>query len=95
VDVAQVVAHPRGPRREQREVGAPLALLGELGVLEAGPDLVVADDDRALGADVARVALDRGPLGGPVGTQRRRRRGVVPVAVDDHRRRSRRLSTIL
>ena len=57
--VADVVAHPARPRREQREVGAAVALEPQLGGLEAGPDLVVGHLDRALLTDVRRVALDR------------------------------------
>ena len=69
VDVADVVAHPRRPRREQGEVGAPLALEPQLGALEAGPDLVVADGRRC---PWRRRARDRRPArpSAPPGTPR-------------------------
>jgi hypothetical protein len=42
------VAHPHCARREDRQVGAALALDLELRALEAFADLVVADRERAL-----------------------------------------------
>ncbi len=82
--VADVVRHEARPRREERDVGAALALHPELRALEALPDLVVADDERGAGGRLARVA-DRGDLLLAPGLERRRRRRVVSVTVDDHR----------
>ena len=81
--VAHVVRHAGRPRREDRDVGAPLALKLELRVLQRLPDLVVADAQGALRRHVRRVAQP-GDLFLPVGVQRFRRSRVVPVTVDDH-----------
>ena len=46
--IADVVGHRRGARREDRDVGAALALKLQLRVLQALTNLVVADVDGAL-----------------------------------------------
>src|SRR5215469_16546716 len=78
--VAEVVAHPAGPWREQRQIGAALALYGKLAGLDAVTNLVVGD---------VHLAFDRsthlGDLRTAVGFHARRVGGVVAVDVDDHR----------
>ena len=81
--VADVVRHPRRPRREDREIGAALALQLELRALEARAHLVVADLERALRRRRA-AALERRDLRLAPGLELARRGGVVAVAVDDH-----------
>ena len=79
-----MVAHPGRPRREQRQVGATLPLEPKLRALQALPDLVVADRDHALLADVIGIGGQGRLLRLPELAERRRGGGVVPVAVDDH-----------
>ena len=93
--VADVVAHPARPRREDRDVGAALALQAQLVGLDALADLVVGHVDRAELTDVGGISLDRCHLRVPPCADCRRCRGVVTVAVDDHRATVARLSTIL
>src|SRR6185312_397381 len=83
--VAEVVRHAGRARGEDGEVGAALALQFELRALQALADLVVADAEVLVGGTPGgicqrrelAVAEDLQLLGG---------RGVVAVAVDDHRR---------
>src|SRR5207244_11213856 len=78
---AELVAHPGGARREDRQVGAALALHLELTALDRLADLVVADC-RARRRRFARgMRLDL--LGAP-GFVLTRGGCVVAVTVDDH-----------
>ena len=85
--VADVMPHPRGARGKDRHIRAALALQLQLRPLEALPDLVVRDRNRAFLTRLRRV-LERGDLRVAVRLQRLRRRRVVTVAIDDHRSRS-------
>ena len=83
VRVADMMRHAGGARREDRNVGAALALEFELRAFEAGADLVVAD------AEVERLrpqrlVLDAGDLLVAEGGKLLRRRCVMSVAIDDH-----------
>ena len=84
VGVADVVTHPRRPRREDAEVDPALALETELVRFETLSKLVVGDVDRTELADVVRIVDQRRLLSVAVLAQLRRRRRVVPMAVDDH-----------
>ena len=80
---ARMMRHAAGARREDRQVGAALLLEGDLVGLEAGAQLVVGD------AEIGRQRLQRrvdepGELAVAEPRQRRRSRGEVAVAVDDH-----------
>src|SRR5215212_7374281 len=74
-----MVPHRGRLRREDGQVGAALALLLDLALLQAGADLLVADVHRAL-----RRPAEVGDLVGAIGAQGRRGSGVVPVDVDNH-----------
>src|SRR5688572_15415385 len=76
------MAHGRRARRKQREVGAPGPLQFQLIVLEAVAYLVVTDSRRA-GRRLSYI-LDLSELRRAERLVRGRRRGVVPVTVDDH-----------
>src|SRR5205823_167504 len=79
--VAEVVAHAGGARREDRQVGAALALHLELAALDRLADLVVGHRRARRRRLAGRVRLDL--LLAPA-LVRTRRGGVVAVAVDDH-----------
>ena len=79
----RVVRHAGRARREDRHVGAALALELELRALEALADFVVGDADVRRGRPPRRVR--RAPTAGDRETHGACRRGrVVAVAVDDH-----------
>ena len=82
--VADVVPHRRRARREDRDVGAALALQLQLRLLQALADLVVADGDRAFRRRTQRIRQSR-DLAVPIDLELVGRGRVVPVAVDDHR----------
>src|SRR5215211_2863163 len=77
--VAEVVAHPARARREQREIGAALALHLELTIFDAFADLIIGD---------VHLALARGAHLGDLGPTVRLHAGrvgrVVPVDINDH-----------
>src|SRR6186713_2938460 len=75
--------HRGGAWREDREVGAALALELELRAFEAFTDLVVADLEVRLLRHICRV-LEARDLAIAVFLQVGRCGRVVPVAVDDH-----------
>src|SRR5581483_6378758 len=75
----EVVSHSGGLGREDRQIGAALALLLDLAVLQAGLDLLIADVQLAL----SRPA-EIGDLVGAIGAQGKRGGRVVAVDVDDH-----------
>src|SRR5580692_5170206 len=79
--IAQMVSHAGGTRRADRKIGSAFLLQLQLAAHDAGADLVVADS----GARWCRLALRvcRNLLGAP-GLVLARRRGVMPMAVDDH-----------
>src|ERR1700733_719151 len=79
--VTEVVPHTGGARREDGQVGAALLLQLQLAVDDAGADLIVGDGRTRW----RRLALAVGfnLLGAP-GLVLARRRGVMPMAVDDH-----------
>ena len=81
--VADMVAHAGGARREDRDVGAALALQLELGAFHALADFVVADLQRRFRRH-RRLVLDRLGLllAAPVQVFRLGR--VVAVAIDNH-----------
>ncbi len=82
-EIADVVAHAGGARREDREVGAALALELELCALDAGADLVV----RHLEAGARRqrrLVLDRLGLVLAEAVQVLGFGRVVAVTIDDH-----------
>ena len=82
-EIADVVAHAGGARREDREVGAALALELELRALDAGADLVV----RHLEAGARRqrrLVLDRLGLVLAETVQVLGLGRVVAVTIDDH-----------
>ena len=81
--IADVMSHAGGARREDRHVGASLALELELRSLEARANLVIRDRNRALLATVRRTCKRRDLRLAP-GQQRLRRRRVMTVTVDDH-----------
>ena len=83
--VADVMRHAGGARREDREVGAALALELELRALQALADLVVADAEVLVGGAARRVG-QAGELAVAEDLELLRRGRVVAVAVDDHRR---------
>ena len=84
VGVADVMAHADGLRREDREVGAALALDAQLRAFQAGADLVVRDDGRGKNAAASVAAGARGDLQLAIVVELGRGRGVVAVAIDDH-----------
>jgi hypothetical protein len=82
-EVANVVGHEAGTRREDGEVGAALPHLPKLVLLDGLAQLVVADlQFRCLGHQ--RRILDAGDLAVAPLFQRLGRGGVVAVDVDDH-----------
>src|SRR5262249_48339012 len=81
--VADVVPHAGGPRREDRDVGAALALELELRARQALADLVVAHLQRRPGWH-RRLVLDGFGLFLPEPMQVLRLGGVVAVAIDNH-----------
>ena len=83
--IANMVAHRRRSRREDRNVGAPLVLELQLGAFETFADLIVGYVYNAFGWDVGRV-LQSSDLAVPVGLELFRRCCVMSVAVDDHNR---------
>src|SRR4051812_4176019 len=74
-----MVPHRGSLGREDRQVGAALALLLHLALLQAGADLLVADVHRAL-----RRPAEVADLVGAIGAQGRWGGGVVSVDVDNH-----------
>src|ERR1700687_1137517 len=60
-EVADMVPHAHGARREDHQVGVALALELELGALQSLPDLVVADLERRPRGHF-RAVLDGGDL---------------------------------
>src|SRR5690606_33382407 len=83
--VADVMPHPAGARREQRDVGAALALHLELVVLDAFAQLIVCDVERALDRLMVRILRELGLLPLAIFSELFRRRRVMSVAIDDHR----------
>ena len=81
--IADVVAHARGARGEDREVGAALALELELRALDRRPDLVVGHLQRRPRRH-RRLALDRLGLILAEAVQILGLGRVVAVAIDDH-----------
>src|SRR5262249_18805837 len=81
--VADVVRHAGRARREDRQVGAALALQLELRALDARADLVVADLEARARRLLPRV-LDAGDLRFAEIVQLLRLGRVVAVTVDDH-----------
>ena len=75
----EVVPHRGRLRREDGQVGAALALLLDLAILQTGADLLVADVHRTL-----RRPAEVADLVGAIGAQGRRGGGVVAVDVDNH-----------
>src|SRR5271155_3938106 len=82
--VADMMGHGRRARRENREVGAACTLQFELCVLQAVADLIVADDARGAQRHVDAGLEPRNLFIAKL-LQRRGRRGVVAVTIDDHR----------
>src|SRR5690606_18432064 len=83
--VADVVPHPARTRREQRDVGAPLPLELELIPLDAFPELIVADVQRALDRLMVRILRKLGLLLLAILAELLRSGRVMSVAIDDHR----------
>ena len=83
--VAEVVRHAGGARGEDGEVGAALALQLELRALQTLADLVVADAEVLVGGAASGIG-QAGELSVAEDRQFLRRRRVMAVAVDDHRR---------
>src|SRR5439155_23913366 len=83
--VAEVMAHPGGARRKDRQVGAALALHLELAALDALADLVVADRRPRRRRPALAVGGDL--LAAPALVLARGGR-VVAVAIDDHGKRA-------
>src|SRR5207237_5086430 len=83
--VPDVVAHRRSSRREDRDIGTALALKFELSALEAFPNLIVRDFERAFRRDMRRI-LEHGDLAISVILKWFRRSGVVSVTIDNHGR---------
>src|SRR5712692_454196 len=82
--VADMVSHPGGARREDREIGPARALQLELRALETFPDLVVGDVEPLVRCRHLRGVLDAGDLALAILVQASRLGRVVPVAIDDH-----------
>src|SRR5262245_20845215 len=82
-DVADVVRHRRRARREDRDIGAALALEFQLRALQAAPNLIVRNIDGALRSR-ARGMVERRNLRVTIGLQRFRRGRVVAVTVNHH-----------
>ena len=82
-EVADVVAHAGGARREDREVGAALALELELRALDRGPDLVVGHLEAGARRQ-RRLVLDRLGLVLAEAVQVLGLGRVMAVAIDDH-----------
>src|SRR5262245_55684142 len=80
---ADVVRHAGRTRRKDRHVGATLALEFQLRLFQALPDLVVADAEVGGGRAARRIRQAR-QLAVAEQLELARRRGVVPVAIDDH-----------
>ena len=83
LEVADVVGHETGARREQRDVAAALLHQPQLVGLDRFAQLVVADLQVGRARHHARV-LDACDLLVAPRFQRLGRRGVVAVAIDDH-----------
>src|SRR3979409_1815555 len=81
--ITDVVRHCRGPRGEDRQIGATLALQFELSVLQAFADLVVTDGDPDRRNSEPRVLQPR-DLRVTEFLKVAGRRGVVAVTVNDH-----------
>jgi hypothetical protein len=81
--VPDVVAHAHRARREDREIGAPLALDAELRPFEARADLVVGDLQRPFRRGMPGLAEVLDLLLAP-GLELFRCGCVVAVTVDDH-----------
>src|SRR5262245_33129071 len=77
-----MMRHRRGAGREEREVGAPLALELELIGLDAFANLVVADLDRR--RPRRRRVLEAGELCVAETLKRGRRGCIMAVTIDDH-----------